>query len=78
MLLKPSESVEVGMSNAPKWVRWKARVYKIKKIGLHHTYRKGLTLYHVFSVVTDTLFMRLVLNTDNLLWKLEEVADTNN
>lgn len=75
MTQKLSERVEVGMSNSPKWVRWKNRVYQIKKIGLHHTYRQGRTLYHVFSVVTDTLFLRLVLNTDNLLWKLEAVDD---
>ena len=70
-----SEHVEVGMSDTPKWVKWKNRVYKIKKIGLHHTYREGRILYHVFSVVTDTLFLRLVLNTDNLCWRLEEVDD---
>lgn len=75
MLLKTSEPVIVGMSNTPKWVKWKNRVYKIKKIGLHHTYREGRTLYHVFSVITDTLFLRLRLNTENLSWKLEEIDD---
>lgn len=59
----------------PKLVIWKDRVYPIKKIGLHHSYRLGRTLYHVFSVITPTLFLRVVLNTDNLHWKLEEIAD---
>ena len=77
MLLKTPESVIVGMTTIPKWVNWKNRIYKIKKIGLHHTFREGQTLYHVFSVVTETLFLRLVLNTDNLRWRLEAVEDTN-
>ncbi len=75
MTQKISERVEVGMSDVPIWVKWKNRVYKIKKIGLHHTYREGRTLYHVFSVVTDNLFLRLVLNTESLKWRLEGIDD---
>lgn len=59
----------------PKWVVWNGRLYPVKKVGLHHTYREGRTLYHVFSVATKALFFRLVLNTDNLHWKLEEISD---
>lgn len=70
-----SESVTVGMSDSPKWVKWKNRVYKIDKVGLHHTYKEGKILFHVFSVVSGSLFMKLVFNTENLLWKLEEVSD---
>lgn len=58
----------------PKSITWRNRVYHVVKIGLHHTYCRGRTLYHVFSVVTHTLFLRLVLNTDNLHWVLEEVT----
>jgi hypothetical protein len=58
----------------PKRVLWEGEVYKITKVGLHHTYREGRTLYHVFSVAADDLFFRLVLNTDNLHWQLEEIA----
>lgn len=75
MVLKTSEPVTVGMSNSPKWVKWKDRVYKIEKVGLHHTYRQGKTLYHVFSVATKTLFLRLRLDTENLSWRLEEISD---
>lgn len=71
-----NENVTVGMvNNAPKYVVWKGRNYTITKIGLHHHFREGSTLYHVFSVVTDTLFLRLKLNTDNLLWVLEEIEN---
>lgn len=72
---KIDETVAVGMSTAPKWVKWKNRVYKIEKVGLHHTYRTGRTLFHIFSVVTSNLFMKLKLNTDNLLWTLEEIDE---
>ena len=59
----------------PKYVFWENRAYQVTKIGLHHTYRLGRTLYHVFSVDTPTLFFRLVLNTDNLHWNVEEISD---
>ena len=59
----------------PKWVIWDGRLYPIAKIGLHHTFRQGRTLYHVFSVASKTLFFRLVLNTENLHWRLEEISD---
>ncbi|HJY99009.1 MAG TPA: hypothetical protein VJ227_04865 [Patescibacteria group bacterium] len=75
MLQKIAEKVEVGMSNVPRWIKWKNRVYKIERIGLHHTYREGRTLYHIFSVAAPTLFFRLRLNTESLSWKLEEISD---
>lgn len=59
----------------PTALVWQGRVYKIVKIGLHHTYRKGRTLFHCFSVATESLFFRLVLDSDNLHWKLEEISD---
>lgn len=57
----------------PKLVVWKGKTYKVKKIGLHHTYKEGNVLYHVFSVTTDSSFLRLVLNTKNLHWALTEI-----
>lgn len=62
----------------PRCVVWKNRHYSISHIGLHHTYRRGRTLFHVFSVTTQTLFMRLVFNTDNLQWVLEQIEDNTN
>lgn len=59
----------------PKYILWEGKNYQVTKIGLHHTYRLGRTLYHVFSVDTPTLFFRLVMNTDNLHWSVEEIAD---
>jgi len=82
MLEKISVQVSVSMlfdsktgKIAPKIVIWNGRVYKIAKVGLHHTYMAGRTLFHVFSVVSGGLFFRLVLNTETLHWRLEEVSD---
>lgn len=59
----------------PKWVRWKEKNHPIVKVGLHHQYREGRVLMHVFSVVGEKIFFRLVLNSETLLWKLEEIGD---
>lgn len=69
-----NEFVSVNLTNnKPQHVVWKNKNYKITQIGLHHSYRQGTTLYHVFSVTAGNLFLRLNLDTENLLWKLEEV-----
>lgn len=59
----------------PKALVWNGRLYAVKKVGFHHKFRKGRTLYHVFSVASKNLFFRLVLDTENLHWKLEEISD---
>lgn len=61
----------------PVKVTWEGREYRIIKIGLHHTYRAGRVLHHVFSVASQTLYFKLVLNTESLQWTLEEVSDGN-
>lgn len=70
------EPVSVGIvNNIPKYLVWKGRNYIVDKVGLHHTFSKGKILYHIFSVVAGTVFFRLKLNSENLLWRLEEVSD---
>lgn len=59
----------------PQEISWQGKAYPVTKIGLHHTYRRGRTLYHVFSVAAEGLFCRLVLDTETLFWRLEEVVD---
>lgn len=59
----------------PYHVNWRGKTYQIDKVGLHHFFRQGRTLFHVFSVSCDNLFFRLKLNTDNLHWVLEEIAE---
>lgn len=60
---------------APVQVSWRGRMYKITKIGFHHTFRDGRTLIHVFSVVAGNFFMRLSLNSDYLSWTLDEISE---
>lgn len=59
----------------PKKLLWDGREHWLTKVGLHHTYREGRTLYHIYSVSSDHLFFRLKLDTDTLFWTLEEIAD---
>jgi hypothetical protein len=60
---------------SPRKLIWNGREYLITSTGLHHTFREGRTLFHVFSVTANNIFFRLVLNTDNLFWQLDEVSD---
>lgn len=62
-------------SAIPAKLIYEGREHKIEKVGMHHTYRDGRILFHVFSVNSSSMFFRLVLNTETLGWKLEEVAD---
>ncbi len=73
-----SEKVLVGMSSSPKWVKRSNRIYEIDKVGFHHTYREGKTLFHVFSVTSNSVFMKLIFNTENLSWILEEMSEIYN
>ncbi len=71
-----NEKVTVGLvDNTPKYIQWRGRNYTITQIGLHHHFREGKTLYHVFSVISGTLFMRLKLDTENLQWRLDGIND---
>jgi len=67
---------DIKKESYPKAVFWRNRLYKVKKVGLHHKFNRGNTLYHVFSVTNGSLFLRLILNTNNLTWKLEEIQDS--
>ena len=59
----------------PQSILWQGRNLLVTKIGFHHLYRTGRTLQHVYSVACNQLFFRLVLDTQTLHWKLEEIAD---
>lgn len=54
---------------------WEGRKYKTTRVGYHHTFRQGKTLFHVFSLETPELSFRLVHNTDNLSWEVQEISD---
>lgn len=82
MIEKISEPISVNLvydskvkKSIPHSLVWQGRLYPVTKVGLHHTYRRGRTLFHVFSVASPTLFFRLILDTETLHWKLEEISD---
>lgn len=60
---------------APKKLLWDGREYLVTQVGLHHTFREGRTLFHIYSIVSNQLFFRVRLDTDTLFWTLEEIAD---
>lgn len=59
----------------PEKIYWRKRVYPITKIGLHHIFRKGRILKHIFSVTSNQTSFRLSLDTESLHWTLEEIYD---
>ncbi len=59
----------------PSAVIWEGHRHKIVKLGYHHVFRIGRTLFHVFSVNAEAVFFKLVLNTDDLSWEVEEISD---
>ncbi len=59
----------------PRTVVWNGRLYPITKVGLHHTYRQGSILFHVYSVLSGELYLRLTLDSESLVWNLEELTD---
>lgn len=76
MYQRINESVSVNLSNnTPLSVTWRNRDYKITKVGLRHDYLEGKTLIHIFSVVSDSLFLKLKFNTKKLSWKLLETFE---
>lgn len=62
-------------SVAPRQIFWDGKAIRVAQVGMHHTIREGRTLFHIFSVTSQDLFFRLKLDTDNLFWTLEEIAD---
>ena len=48
--------IPVIFGKMPLRVFYAGHEHSIEKLGLHHTYRVGRTLYHVFSVVSETYF----------------------
>ncbi|HCR35732.1 hypothetical protein A2130_02935 [Candidatus Woesebacteria bacterium GWC2_33_12] len=72
-----SEHVNVILrDNIPLSMTWRNRDYKITKVGLHHDYFEGKTLVHIFSVLSDDLFLKLKFNSKNLTWNLMEIYQT--
>jgi hypothetical protein len=83
---KINEEVSVVMYYSSKYkaaqphlIHWQNKDYSVGEIGYHHSVFEGKTLHHIFELADreSTIWMRLNLDTSNLHWKLEEVADGN-
>jgi len=59
----------------PIVIFWEGRKYKVRKIGYHHAIKEGTNLFHIFSILCDTLFFRVRLDAQNLVWTVEEISD---
>lgn len=69
-----SEKIDVVLfNNTPLSVCWKNRDYKVTKVGLRHSYLEGKILIHIFSCLSDDLFLKLKFNTKHLTWNLIEI-----
>jgi hypothetical protein len=82
MLQKLNEPVSVQLiydhkkrSVFPRVIFWQGQNHLIKKLGFYYQKPIGKTLFHIFAVSTDTLSFKLVCNSSNLHWVLEEVSD---
>lgn len=71
------EVVSVNLlNNTPLSMHWRNRDYKITKIGLRHDYYEGKIIVHIFSVLSEDLFLKLKFNTKRLTWNLMEIDQT--
>lgn len=75
MIQKVAKPIAVTFTHQPISLSWSAHDYRVSQVGLHHTFRDGRTLHHIYSVVAGDLFFRLNLNTETLHWTLEEISD---
>jgi hypothetical protein len=57
----------------PAVLRWGNKDYKIEKVNMVHQIWEGETLLHSFAVSDGSNFFKLLFNTKNLQWKLEQV-----
>ena len=71
-----SEKVDVVLANSnPLSMHWRNRDYKITKVGLRHDFYEGKILVHIFSVLSEDLFLKLKFDTKHLSWILLEVSE---
>lgn len=59
----------------PRKMRWQGRDYVFKKYAYQRKSRVGRDLIHTFYASTEGMDFKLNLNTDNLIWTLEEITD---
>ncbi|MBU1032422.1 MAG: hypothetical protein ABII13_05485 [Patescibacteria group bacterium] len=79
MYEKMSEPIEVLAAfkkdrTEPMVFKWGNRHYRIKKVNLVHTERRGREKIYIFSVSDEANAYRLSFSTESMKWQLEEMA----
>jgi hypothetical protein len=59
----------------PWRIKWNGKSYQTKKIGYYHKIRVGRGTKHIFSVTDGNMFFRLSLDSETLIWTLEQISD---
>lgn len=58
-------------------LKWQNRVYTVSKLAYLYKRREGRNINHVFHVSNASLHFKLLFNSENLTWWLEEISDGN-
>ena len=58
----------------PVMFKWGGRYYKVDRVNLVHTERKGRNKMYIYSVTDKANAFRLRFYTETLKWELEEMA----
>ncbi|MCR4278796.1 MAG: hypothetical protein NUV81_02745 [bacterium] len=79
MYEKISEPIEVmvafrGSRPEPIVFKWNRKIYRVSKVNLMHTERRGREKFYIFSVSDETNAYRLSFSGESLKWNLEEMA----
>jgi hypothetical protein len=59
----------------PLRILWRGKTYKNVKLGLHYTDRQGRTLRHIFTFSTESLDLKIIFDTDDLSFTIEEAVE---
>ncbi len=79
MYSKPAQPIDVLVAFRkghiePMTFKWDGHYYQVKKVNLVHNERRGREKVVIFSVSDEANAYRLAFSTDNLSWRLEELA----
>jgi hypothetical protein len=63
----------------PHLIIWNNTEYEVGSIGYHHQIKEGQVAHHIFELIdkTNSIWMRLNFNSNNLHWNLEVISDGN-
>ncbi|MCL6096291.1 MAG: hypothetical protein M1444_01210 [Patescibacteria group bacterium] len=60
----------------PTRLVWNKRDYKVSEISIHFTKMIDGALQHIYGIITDGAIFEISFNSKTLLWKVEQVQDS--